>query len=379
MHRIVFYSESSVVGGHEKMAIGAHRAMIRHGCDLQIDWIISASNCRLAEELAKASISFTSIDCSYPVDVRHLSWGAMRHVLSVARIFRESASDLIVVLQGGIVSSYGGVLAARLARRNFCSYIPMAPRSTELGTYRFPQLWNTLRSIYFRLIPKYITIDDTQAWRIRRENPKASIAVVENFVPPPSKDGLARSLARAHLNLPNDQAVIGVIGRIDFPQKAQDWLIATLGGDSFLRDKILLIVGDGPDAGRLMELQSQAAYRGQVRVARWQENLDEVYSAIDVLLISSKAEGVPLVMLEALARRIPVVGTDRDGMQTWLPREWRFPFGHQDLMKKCLDHALLGGGTDWTAIEAHLAQVTDERRFALEFAAALSSHCRSGG
>jgi len=65
----------------------------------------------------------------------------------------------------------------------------------------------------------------------------------------------------------------------------------------------------------------------------WKNDLREVYAATDVLLIPSKVEGVPLVMLEALSYRIPVVGTDRDGMRSWLPVEWRFRWGDTEGFK----------------------------------------------
>ena len=49
-----------------------------------------------------------------------------------------------------------------------------------------------------------------------------------------------------------------------------------------------------------------------------------LYQALDALVIPSRYEGLPLVMLEALASATAVLGSDRDGMKDLLPAEWRF-------------------------------------------------------
>ena len=61
--------------------------------------------------------------------------------------------------------------------------------------------------------------------------------------------------------------------------------------------------------------------------APWADDLSAVYAAIDVLLIPSRFEGVPLVMLEAMHLRCPVIASAVDGMADTLPEHWLFPSG----------------------------------------------------
>jgi glycosyltransferase involved in cell wall biosynthesis len=371
---VLFYTESPVLGGHEKMALAAHRALHKYRYNISIRWLVNRANIRLVEELCATFADFRTMQLDNSLRLPHLSFSVIRQISLVARRFREIAPDLIVPLQGGIVGSYGGVLAARLAGIPICSYIAMTQRSTELAPYRFPRLWNALRSIYYKLIPNYITIDDAQALNIRRENRSAVIYTVENYISPPRKKCSSRSEARERLGLPIHAVVIAVIGRIEFAQKAQDWLVRELSSDSFLADKMLLLVGEGPDAQALSDLCDASPQRAKLRLLGWQENMEHVYSSVDLVLIPSRVEGVPLTMLEALSRRIPVVGSDRDGMATWLPAHWRFPFGNLEKMKGAIDCALRVDATDdWETIEGHLGQVTDERRFMQAFGDAIAA------
>jgi len=48
-----------------------------------------------------------------------------------------------------------------------------------------------------------------------------------------------------------------------------------------------------------------------------------LYHALDALVIPSRYEGLPLVMLESLASGTAVLASDRDGMRDLLPAAWR--------------------------------------------------------
>jgi glycosyltransferase involved in cell wall biosynthesis len=199
---------------------------------------------------------------------------------------------------------------------------------------------------------------------------------VENYIPRPASHNQEVDEAKRRLGLPTATTVLGVIGRIEFRQKAQDWLARALGEDPFLEGKSLIFVGDGPDSRQLAELVRSSPWRSNIFIFDWSDKMDEIYNAIDLLLIPSRVEGVPLVMLDALARRIPVVASDRDGMKSWLPAAWRFPFGDAVAMKQAIGHALdKSQQGDWPMIEKHLVRVTDEERFAREFGNALLKYC----
>jgi glycosyltransferase involved in cell wall biosynthesis len=283
------------------------------------------------------------------------------------------APNLVIIAQGGITGSYDGVFACKAVGLRYCSYIAMAHRSTELATYRFPKIWNAVRSVFYSQIGRYITIDEEQAVRIRRERRTAQIIVVENYLPP-LKPTVRLATTRESLGLPPDKIVLAVIGRIEFGQKCQDWLVDALQEREFLKDKIVVFVGEGPDIEQLRHKIDSSNNRESFRLLSWREDLEQVYAAIDALLIPSRAEGVPLVMLEALAREIPVVGVDRDGMKTWLPPSWRYEFGDEVGLKRAISSALNEATPAmWDQISMRVHEITNEKRFANGFTEAIRS------
>jgi glycosyltransferase involved in cell wall biosynthesis len=102
----------------------------------------------------------------------------------------------------------------------------------------------------------------------------------------------------------------GFIGRLDPIKRVPD-LIEAAGR---LRDSINLhIYGDGPDRGRIESAiarlhLSNVTLHGQI--ARPQEALRE----LDLLVLASEAEGFGLVLIEAMAARVPVIGTNVPGI-----------------------------------------------------------------
>jgi len=281
-----------------------------------------------------------------------------------------------MVIQGGIFLSFGGVLSALIGRMRFCSYIPMVTSISDTRKYRCPTLMDFLWSLLYRVISSYITIDTEQADKLRRKNHNASVFVVENYVPKAEALNPQRD-TKVAIGVPPGRKMLSVIGRIEFSQKCQDWIFRVLRDDPFMIDKFVVFVGDGSDAQRLQAMLVPEVL-DRFRLVGWKNDLRDIYSATDVLLIPSRSEGVPLVMLEALSYRIPVVGTDRDGMRSWLPREWRYKWGDREGLKHGIEQVLSSTSTDmWEEITQRLERVHDAHRFAAEFSHALTHYCTS--
>jgi glycosyltransferase involved in cell wall biosynthesis len=141
----------------------------------------------------------------------------------------------------------------------------------------------------------------------------SEIDVVPNGVEIPRApgDAAARSAARARLAIPAEHAVLGCLARLS-PEKRHEDLLRALGlagGRS-----TLVLLGDGPERGRLEELARELGIASRVRFLGEVSSPEEILPAIDVMALASDREGLPMALLESMAFGIPVVATAVGGI-----------------------------------------------------------------
>jgi glycosyltransferase involved in cell wall biosynthesis len=76
----------------------------------------------------------------------------------------------------------------------------------------------------------------------------------------------------------------------------------------------LAIAGDGPEHGRLNQLVGELGMADRVRLLGFVADPPAFYEAMDVYALSSRREGLPNVLLEAMAFEVPIVATSVAGV-----------------------------------------------------------------
>jgi glycosyltransferase involved in cell wall biosynthesis len=99
----------------------------------------------------------------------------------------------------------------------------------------------------------------------------------------------------------------------------------------------LVLVGDGPDRGRLAALASSLGVDLTLTGTLSPGELGKAYANADVLAQPSHAEGLGLVVAEALAAGLPVVSTDCGGVRDLLPSEGLVPVADPGALAAALD------------------------------------------
>jgi len=121
-----------------------------------------------------------------------------------------------------------------------------------------------------------------------------------------------RSVAdvRRELGLAPDRLTVGVIARLDTAKKGQDvFLDALPAANESTPDAQFVLVGDGPDREPLETRAAMLPPAGRPRFAGFRTDLAEVLNAVDVLVIPSRWESVPKILLEAMWLKKCVVAT----------------------------------------------------------------------
>lgn len=159
------------------------------------------------------------------------------------------------------------------------------------------------------VVPSESVAQAAQAWA---GVPRSRIAVIPNAVEVGEFEDIG------HTRDARTPFAIGFIGRLDPIKRVPD-LVEAAGrlGDSVH----LHIFGEGPDRSRIeqriAELNLAHCVTLHGAVARPQEAL----SRIDLLVLPSAAEGMPMVPIEAMAARVPVIGTNVPGIRDVIGHE----------------------------------------------------------
>ena len=119
-----------------------------------------------------------------------------------------------------------------------------------------------------------------------------------------------REAARAAHGLPPEGVMFGVMARLSV-EKGVDLAVRAFAAYRALRPQrpaMLLVAGDGPEAAALQQLSVELNVAADIRWAGYVRDPTRVFPAMDVLLATSRVEGLPLALLEAMAGGvIPIV------------------------------------------------------------------------
>jgi glycosyltransferase involved in cell wall biosynthesis len=147
--------------------------------------------------------------------------------------------------------------------------------------------------------------------------PSDLISVIHNGIDTEvwARSKLSISL-RAELNLTGAFPVIGYVGRIMPEKDLETWLRAAALVRKRFPQARFVMVGEGKDNSYLEQLKRLAAELGiaeRTHFPGYRSDLLPVYASFDLFLLSSRREGLPNSILEAMAIGLPVVTTDVAG------------------------------------------------------------------
>jgi glycosyltransferase involved in cell wall biosynthesis len=145
--------------------------------------------------------------------------------------------------------------------------------------------------------------------------PADRIQVIYNGVQPPVPHASGmRGKLRSKFGAAEDHVVLLVVARLD---PIKNHALALRAMARLVREcpqARLWLVGDGPERARIEATIRAAGLGHHVSLLGEQRQIPELLAAADVALLTSHSEGIPLILIEAMASGVPVVATDVGGV-----------------------------------------------------------------
>jgi glycosyltransferase involved in cell wall biosynthesis len=131
-----------------------------------------------------------------------------------------------------------------------------------------------------------------------------------------------RGRLRAELGLPESASTVGIVGRM-VPVKQHDLFLescAELARRYPGRDLRFLLVGGGELERELRAKAGALGLADRAYFLGWRRDLPRIYADLDALALTSRNEGTPVALIEAMAAGVPVAATSVGGVPDLLDR-----------------------------------------------------------
>jgi glycosyltransferase involved in cell wall biosynthesis len=280
-------------GGQERRVMSEMLGMHSRGHRV---FLATRPQCRIADEARKAGIPVTEIPFRGSFDPAS--------ILKLIKLIRSEKIQIVNTHSGK--DTWSGGLAARLSGRVFV-------RTRHLN---YPSKRNLAHFIHY-LPDQIVTCGEV----MRR-------TLIETYGFPPEqltsiptgidfdhfKASGGRDKTRAELGISTRSTVVLMAGIIRGVKRHE---IALRGIAPLIHDGIdihLLIAGDGPMKTDMEQLATTLSIADRTHFLGFRDDLPDLMQASDLLLLTSRSEGVPQVISQAMGSGLAVIGTDVGGV-----------------------------------------------------------------
>jgi glycosyltransferase involved in cell wall biosynthesis len=239
----------------------------------------------------------------------------LKAIRCITNLIRENDIDILNIHDGGAVSFIGRIAALITGK------ITISTIHIYAGEWGKRRLWFVLKEKFFEyitrsLVKKYIAVSNARKEElIRKGINESKISVIQNGV----DYGLfcnARNKGyfRKEFSINKPDTIIALIGHLGvekghiFFLESAKIILENNHAISFI------IVGDGYMMDELIHKTREIGIEEHVIFTGFRNDMPNIMSSIDILVLPSINEGMPMVILEAMSASKPVVATNVGGI-----------------------------------------------------------------
>ena len=310
LHPLVLHTRvvSGTGGGPEKTILNSPRFLRQHGFDCVCVYFRHPHDPgfqSIEQKAVAADAALVGVDDHGAADFRLV--GRLRELLEPYRGRR-------VIWHG---HDYKSNLAGLWLRRRFPLTLVSTVHGWVLKTWKSPAYY-ALDRWCLRRYDRVICVSDDLLLACQRAGIAAErLERIPNAIDlqqvaweaPSSTRLRTRQQAKAELDWPADRLLVLAVGRLSAEKGLGLLIAAVIGLIRQGHDVGLVIVGDGPEREALQQQIAASGVADRIRLDGFLPQLERHYQAADLFALSSLREGLPNVLLEAMAYGLPVVAT----------------------------------------------------------------------
>ncbi len=297
-YRVLHVIDSLDLGGAQVVL----ENLIRHGDTARFEFEVAAMHGRgqMWDRLASLGVPMLSLSHHHkvPLYVPRLAWRCITRQYDVVHTH---------LLAANVIAKPVAALCGVKVRINHdhCN-----DKLTD------PRQWALPADTYTNLLSTHIVAvsESTRDFLVRHERIAAEkVTTIHNGIdteayrPRPEM----RAAAREKWGLPQDAFIVGGIGRLTHQKNFELFLNVAAG----IKNAHFVIGGTGEEEAALRAQVARLGLDERVRFLGYVGDMPALWPALDCLLLTSRYEGLPITILEAMACGVPIVASNLDGMR----------------------------------------------------------------
>jgi len=279
--------------GAENMLLNLCASQDKAECrnSLLIFYNVHAPNVEFYERARRRGISVRMVHCRGRAD--------LRAVQQIKEYIREDAVDLLHT--HGYKADLYGYLSARSAGKPI-----VATCHNWVGGTAALGIYNHLDRMVLKRFNAIASVSDAVSERLLKSGiPAGKIKAIANGI---DVEAFERSQSLPEFRVSGGK-IIGVVARLDL-QKGFEYLLAAIRElSNFFYGLKVVIIGEGPDRTAIEQMIERYGLQHTVVLAGQQSNMPGIYASIDIFVLPSLNEGLPMTLLEAMAASRPIIAT----------------------------------------------------------------------